>query len=133
MNKASKVLTVILGFILAAPIAAAEDPTGEDPISDVDSHDVPVHNALETKFWISAVDLFATRGFRVTGRCPDGVVECIESEMPDWFAVGTQFHPESDSASALDMRIFEEFIDGVKAAQEMAARGPEFQLVGTAA
>ncbi len=60
-----------------------------------------------------AIDEVA-RGFRVTGRCPDGVVECIESEMPDWFAIGTQFHPESDSASALDMRIFEEFIDGVK-------------------
>ena len=31
----------------------------------------------------------------------------------DWFALGTQFHPESDSASALDLRIFEEFIAGV--------------------
>ena len=34
--------------------------------------------------------------------------------MPDWFALGTQFHPESDSASALDGRIFEEFMDGVR-------------------
>jgi putative glutamine amidotransferase len=54
-------------------------------------------------------------GFIVTARCPDGVVEAIESTQPDWFAFGTQFHPESESASALDMRIFEEFIDGVKA------------------
>jgi putative glutamine amidotransferase len=53
------------------------------------------------------------RGFAVTARCPDGVVEAIESEMPDWFAFGTQFHPEADSASALDCRIFEEFVDGV--------------------
>jgi len=52
-------------------------------------------------------------GFRVTARCPDGVIEAIESEMPDWFALGTQFHPESESASALDGRIFEEFVDGV--------------------
>lgn len=52
-------------------------------------------------------------GFAVTARCPDGVVEGIESEIPDWFAFGTQFHPEADSASALDGRIFEEFIDGV--------------------
>lgn len=52
-------------------------------------------------------------GFRITARCPDGVVEAIESEMSDWFAFGTQFHPEADSASALDCRIFEEFIDGV--------------------
>ncbi|HEV7222293.1 MAG TPA: gamma-glutamyl-gamma-aminobutyrate hydrolase family protein [Pirellulales bacterium] len=53
-------------------------------------------------------------GFMVTARCPDGVVEAIESTQPDWFALGTQFHPESESASALDLRIFEEFIDGIK-------------------
>ena len=52
-------------------------------------------------------------GFAVTARCPDGVVEAIESTMDDWFALGTQFHPESDSASALDLRIFEEFAVGI--------------------
>jgi len=52
-------------------------------------------------------------GFIVTARCPDGVVEAIESARNDWFAFGTQFHPESDSASALDLRIFEEFIAGI--------------------
>lgn len=51
-------------------------------------------------------------GFSVTARCPDGVVEAIESTT-DWLAFGTQFHPESDSASALDLRIFEEFIFGI--------------------
>ncbi len=59
-----------------------------------------------------AVDAVAP-GFRVTARCPDGVVEAIESVRDDWFAIGTQFHPESDSASALDLRIFEEFICGI--------------------
>ncbi|MFO0870775.1 MAG: gamma-glutamyl-gamma-aminobutyrate hydrolase family protein [Pirellulales bacterium] len=54
-------------------------------------------------------------GFVVTARCPDGVIEAIESDVEDWFALGTQFHPEADSASALDIRIFEEFVDGVKA------------------
>jgi putative glutamine amidotransferase len=52
-------------------------------------------------------------GFSVTARCPDGVVEAIESVMDDWFAFGTQFHPESHSASALDLRIFEEFVAGI--------------------
>jgi putative glutamine amidotransferase len=51
-------------------------------------------------------------GFQVTARCPDGVIEAIESTT-DWLAFGTQFHPESDSASALDLRIFEEFITGI--------------------
>lgn len=60
-------------------------------------------------------------GFRVTARCPDGVIEAIESEMMDWFAVGTQFHPECAAASALDVRIFEEFIEGICAAKEQEA------------
>ncbi len=54
-------------------------------------------------------------GFAVTARCPDGVIEAIESTRDDWFAIGTQFHPESDSASQLDFRIFEEFVAGVTA------------------
>ena len=59
-----------------------------------------------------AVDEVAP-GFAVTARCPDGVVEAIESTEDDWFALGTQFHPQSDSASALDLRIFEEFVAGI--------------------
>lgn len=57
-------------------------------------------------------------GFNVTARCPDGVIECIESTSQDWFALGTQFHPQAASASALDQRIFEEFVDGVAASLE---------------
>lgn len=52
-------------------------------------------------------------GFAVTARCPDQVVEAIESTMHDWFAIGTQFHPQGMSASALDLRIFEEFVAGI--------------------
>ena len=57
-------------------------------------------------------------GFAVTARCPDGIIEAIESTMPDWFAFGTQFHPEADTASALDMRIFEEFLIGIAGSRE---------------
>lgn len=52
-------------------------------------------------------------GFRVTARCPDGVIEAIESEMMDWFVMGTQFHPECPARSALDIRLFEEFVAAV--------------------
>lgn len=48
-----------------------------------------------------------------TAWCPDGVVEAVESSCEDWLALGTQFHPENDSASALDLRVFEEFIVGI--------------------
>lgn len=58
-------------------------------------------------------------GFTVTARCPDGVVEAIESTMDDWFAFGTQFHPEDDSASALDLRIFEEFVEGATSSRTL--------------
>lgn len=60
-----------------------------------------------------AIDQVAD-GFRVTARCQDGVIEAIESEMVDWFAIGTQFHPECSAASALDIRIFEEFVEAVQ-------------------
>jgi putative glutamine amidotransferase len=58
-----------------------------------------------------AVDEVAP-GFRVSACCPDGIIEAIESTMSDWFAMGTQFHPEAATASALDVRIFEEFLVG---------------------
>ena len=60
-----------------------------------------------------AVDEVAP-GFEITARCPDGVVEAIESRIDGWFAIGTQFHPEAESASALDIRIFEEFLFAVQ-------------------
>jgi putative glutamine amidotransferase len=61
-------------------------------------------------------------GLRVTARCPDGVIEAFESNSQDWFVVGTQFHPESEYASALDARIFEEFVDGVRLHDSAAIR-----------
>lgn len=69
-----------------------------------------------------AVDEVAP-GFAVTARCPDGIVEAIECRRADWFAIGTQFHPESPSATALDIRIFEEFMTSV------ASESPRFRMV----
>ena len=51
--------------------------------------------------------------FAVTARCPDGVVEAIESTMDDWFAMGVQFHPEADRGTKLDICVFEQFILGI--------------------
>jgi len=45
--------------------------------------------------------------FMISARCPDGVVEAIESIDPDWFCIGVQWHPESHTCSALDMQVFE--------------------------
>jgi putative glutamine amidotransferase len=62
-----------------------------------------------------AIDELAD-GFEATAHCPDGVIEAIESRRPDWFAIGTQFHPENIYASAIDIRIFEEFVTGIPSA-----------------
>ena len=49
--------------------------------------------------------------FRVSATAPDGVIEAFESAVDDWSVYATQWHPESDTASALDMQIFEAFVD----------------------
>jgi putative glutamine amidotransferase len=50
------------------------------------------------------------KGLRICAVAPDGVVEAVEAVDADWFCVGVQWHPESDTASALDMQLFECFI-----------------------
>ncbi|MDR1384606.1 MAG: gamma-glutamyl-gamma-aminobutyrate hydrolase family protein [Planctomycetaceae bacterium] len=52
-------------------------------------------------------------GFMRTAWCPDGVTEAIESIQEDWLAFGTQFHPESPSATAMDVRLFFEFVQEI--------------------
>ena len=47
---------------------------------------------------------------RICARAPDGVIEAIEAEDPNWFCIGIQWHPESETASALDTQLFECFV-----------------------
>jgi putative glutamine amidotransferase len=64
------------------------------------------------------------RGLRVGAKSPDGVIEAIEYVGEDWFCIGVQWHPEADTASALDMQIFESFIQaaiGAPTILQMAA------------
>lgn len=63
-------------------------------------------------------------GLRVTATSPDGIIEAIESTEEDWLAIGTQFHPESSSATQLDYGIFQEFLialGGIPYEMELAA------------
>ncbi|MCC7085722.1 MAG: gamma-glutamyl-gamma-aminobutyrate hydrolase family protein [Pirellulales bacterium] len=59
-----------------------------------------------------AIDELAP-GLLISARSPDGVIESFESKDSDWWVLGTQFHPEAESASAIDIRIFEEWIVGI--------------------
>lgn len=52
--------------------------------------------------------------FQVAARSPDGVIECIESVDPEWFCMGVQWHPEDDTASALDQQLFQEFMSACR-------------------
>ena len=69
-----------------------------------------------------AIDDLAA-SFKIAARAPDGVIEAIESQVEGWVAIGTQFHPEAETASALDVKIFEEFVIGI------TGEVPEVKLV----
>jgi len=49
-------------------------------------------------------------GFRICAKAPDGVIEAIETIDGAWFAMGVQWHPQAESASALDAQLFECFL-----------------------
>jgi putative glutamine amidotransferase len=51
------------------------------------------------------------RGFRVSGQALDGVIEAIEWEDEDWFALGIQWQPASSTASGLDIQVFRALVD----------------------
>lgn len=50
------------------------------------------------------------KGLRIAARSPDGVIEAVETTDPDWFCIGVQWHPEADTSTALDMQLWECFI-----------------------
>lgn len=58
------------------------------------------------------------RGFRVGARALDGVIEAIETEDDDWFALGVQWHPASASASGLDIQLFRGLVDRCRQRQQ---------------
>jgi putative glutamine amidotransferase len=55
---------------------------------------------------------------RIGARAPDGVIEAIEAIDPNWFCMCVQWHPEADTASALDMQLFECFVQATVRASE---------------
>jgi putative glutamine amidotransferase len=55
---------------------------------------------------------------RIGARAPDGVIEAIEAVDPNWFCMCVQWHPEADTASALDMQVFECFVQATVRASE---------------
>ena len=63
-------------------------------------------------------------GLRIVARAPDGVIEGIESESPEWWAVGVQWHPEelTDSPEGWDRSLFAAFAAAVRDYSAATAR-----------
>jgi putative glutamine amidotransferase len=61
------------------------------------------------------------RGFRVSARALDGVIEAIETEGDRWFALGVQWHPAAGSASGLDIQLFRGLVDACRERSRLAA------------
>lgn len=59
------------------------------------------------------------RGFRVSAKAMDGIVEAIEAESESWFAIGVQWQPASSSASGLDIQLFRGLIDACLQRQQV--------------
>jgi len=51
------------------------------------------------------------KGFRISARALDGVIEAIETETASWFALGVQWHPASATASGLDIQLFRGLVE----------------------
>jgi putative glutamine amidotransferase len=93
------------------------DPTGSGPHRHIvtieeDTRIEEIYGTTELRVnsrHHQAIDRVATR-LRVGARCPDGVVESLESIDPNWFCLGVQWHPEADTASALDLQLFDCFV-----------------------
>ena len=69
----------------------------------------------------AAVDRLA-RGFRVSATALDGIVEGIEMEGDEWFAVGVQWQPASATASGLDIQLFRALVQACDQAQKPIRR-----------
>ncbi|HKB42176.1 MAG TPA: gamma-glutamyl-gamma-aminobutyrate hydrolase family protein [Gemmataceae bacterium] len=63
------------------------------------------------------------RGLRVSASALDGVVEAVEAESDDWFALGIQWHPASSTASGLDIQVFRGLVDAAVRRNELVGAG----------
>ena len=93
--------------VLLKPNSRLEEIYGEGEIRVNSSH----HQAVKT-----VGSLFA-----LAATAPDGVIEAIEATDPSWFCLGVQWHPESESASALDLQLFECFLQACTRQSQPAA------------
>jgi putative glutamine amidotransferase len=54
------------------------------------------------------------RGFHVSARALDGIIEAIETDADNWFAVGVQWRPAAATASGLDIQLFRGLVEAAR-------------------
>jgi putative glutamine amidotransferase len=64
------------------------------------------------------------RGFHVSARALDGIIEAIEADAEDWFAIGVQWRPAAVTASGLDIQLFRGLIDAARGRFSAVSRRP---------
>lgn len=120
-----QLLNVALGGTLFQDIGSQVDRAAEHNASDDRSarvHDVEIEPGSRlagamgaTRLRVNSLHHQSVRevapGLRITARAPDGIVEGIESDSPDWWVVAVQWHPEemNDSPEPWDRGLFSTF------------------------
>ena len=86
---------------------------------DLDAGSRLAHAMGATKISVNSLHhqsvLEVARGLKVTARAPDGIVEGIESDVSEWWAVAVQWHPEemNDSPEPWDRGLFRAFANHI--------------------
>jgi putative glutamine amidotransferase len=62
-------------------------------------------------------------GLKATAWTDDGMIEAVENESSDWFAIGVQFVPEADALDDTDVRLFSALVQEAMAARTESAGG----------
>jgi len=123
-----QLLNVALGGTLIQDIAACvpgaldHDSEGDHDVRDVRAHDVTLEPGSRIADAVGATRIKVNTlhhqsvldpapGLIVTARADDGIIEAIESESDDWWALGVQWHPEemTESPEPWDRGIFRAF------------------------
>ena len=72
------------------------------------------------------------RGFRISARALDGIIEAIESDNENWFAVGVQWRPAAVTASGLDIQLFRGLIDAARGRLPVTSKRPRLACTSAA-
>jgi putative glutamine amidotransferase len=72
------------------------------------------------------------RGFHASACALDGIIEAIEADAEDWFAVGVQWRPAAATASGLDIQLFRGLIEAARGRFPAVSKRPRVACTAAA-